>query len=362
MKGDKTLLFLIFLLTSAGILILTSASGIIAQKNFGDSFYYVKHQLFYGVLVGFIVGFVFYKLPFRIFKSLSLVIFFVAFFLTILVFVPELGFGYGGAKRWLKIGFLVFQPSELIKLGLIFYLASFFEKNANEIKNFSNGFLPFILIIGAATLPVILEPDIGSALVIGATGIFMYFMAGMRFSHFLVITIICVLTVILLIVIAPYRLQRIETFLAPDKDILGAGYQINQALIAIGSGGLFGVGFGHSQQKYFYIPEVIGDSIFSVFAEELGFIGVVIFIGLYIFFLIKCLKIILRVPNKYMKLVGTGIVSILAIQFFLNIAAISSLLPLTGITLPFVSYGSSSLVVVLLESALLLNISKYQEK
>lgn len=359
MRGDRIFLILIILLTSVGILILTSASNIIAQKNFGDNFYYVKHQLFYGILLGFILGFLAYKLPVKYLSFFSIFIFLASILSLLLIFVPELGFSYGGARRWLKIGSFVFQPSELAKLGLVLYLSAFFAKvNSTKIKTISGGIIPFVVIVGLVVVPVILEPDLGTALVLLAAAILIYFIAGIRWSHIFALFLVLVVIVVGLIAFSPYKMQRIESFLSPEKDLLGANYQANQALIAIGSGGLFGVGFGQSQQKYFYLPEVIGDSIFAIYAEEFGFVGAIVLIVLFIIFLLKGFIISLNANDKFSKMAGTGIVGLLSAQFFLNIAAISSLLPLTGVTLPFISYGSSSLVVVLVGSAILLNISK----
>ncbi len=359
MKGDKFFLILIILLTAIGILVLISASSIIAQRNFGDNFYYAKHQLFYGIFLGSLLSFLVYKIPLRYLNFFSIFIFLASALALFLIFFPELGFSYGGARRWLKIGSFVFQPSELAKLGLVLYLATFFSKiNSAKIKTVLGGIVPFFIIVAIIVVPIILEPDLGTALVLLGAAFFIYFIAGIKWSHLFVLFLILIVSIAFLIIVSPYKMQRIESFLFPEKDPLGANYQANQALIAIGSGGLFGVGFGQSQQKYFYLPEVIGDSIFAIYAEEFGFLGVVILIALFVTYILKGFLIALNANDKFSKLAGAGIMSLVAVQVFLNIAAISSLLPLTGITLPFISYGSSSLIVVLIGSSIVLNISK----
>jgi cell division protein FtsW len=357
--ADRTLLIIIFLLLGFGLMILASASTEVSREHFNKPYYYFFHQLVYGVGIGLIFFFVVQKISYKFWKKWAVVILALSIVALILVFVPSLGFGYGGAKRWVDLGFFSFQPSELVKLGFIIYLAAWLEKRKTEVRTFSQSTLPFLIIMGLIGILVVAQPDIGTLGVIVMIGIIIFFLAGAKIGHIFLIVLSGLATLFALIKIAPYRMNRLLVFLNPGIDPQGVGYQIKQALLAIGSGGLFGVGLGHSRQKYEYLPSPASDSIFAITAEELGFIGATILITLFLVLAIRGFKIARNSPDRFAQLTAVGITSWLVVQAFINIGAITGLIPLTGITLPFISYGASSMVMSLIGVGILINISKY---
>lgn len=358
-KPDRILLITIFLLLGFGLVILASASAVISQERFDNSYHYFFHQLIYGVSIGLILFFVASKIRYRFWKKWAIVILALSIVALILVFIPDLGFGYGGARRWINFKFLSFQPSELIKLGFIIYLAAWLERRETEVKKFSYSTLPFLIITILTGALIVAQPDIGTLGVIMAIGIIVFFLGGANIGHIFLIVLGGLASLFALIKVAPYRMNRLLTFLNPEIDPQGIGYQIRQALLAIGSGGLFGVGLGHSRQKYNYLPSPASDSIFAITAEELGFIGASILVILFLFLAIRGFKIAKNSPDKFAQLSAAGITSWFVIQAFVNIGAITGLIPLTGITLPFISYGASSIVMSLIGAGILVNISKY---
>ena len=358
-EPDRGLLIIIFLLLGFGLVVLSSASLVISQERFDKSYHYFFHQLIYGVGIGLILFFIVSKIPYKFWKKWAVVILALSIVALILVFIPSLGFGYGGARRWIDLKFFSFQPSELVKLGFIIYLAAWLEKRKTEIKTFSYSTLPFLIIMSLIGTLLILQPDIGTLGVITIIGIIIFFLAGAKISHILLLGSAGLATLFALIKIAPYRMNRLLTFINPEIDPQGIGYQIKQALLAIGSGGLFGVGWGHSRQKYNYLPSPASDSIFAITAEELGFVGATILIILFLALAIKGFKLAKNSPDRFAQLAAVGITSWFVIQAFVNIGAITGLIPLTGITLPFISYGASSMVMTLVGAGILVNISKY---
>ena len=366
-KPDKGLIIIIFLLLIFGLAILFSASMDISQRQTGKPYYYFFHQLIYGGVLGIIAFLFLQKINYKVWKKFSLLIFFGALVLCVLVFIPKLGYAHGGAQRWLAIGPITFQPSEFLKLALVIYLAAFFSKTClpasrkNPQGGATNTLIPFLAITAVIGGLMALQNDAGTLGLIVIVGIIMYFLSGTKIKN-LAIVIVCYATAFFaLIKFFPHRIQRFATFLNPSLDPQGISYQINQALIAIGSGGLFGRGLGHSIQKYNYLPEPMGDSIFAITAEEIGFVGSVIFIILFIFLIFKGLKIAKQAPDSFGKLLACGIISWFGFQTLINIAAISGLIPLTGIPLPFVSYGSSALIITLAGAGILTNISRYSQ-
>jgi len=357
---DKGLLIIIILLLILGLAILFSASMVISQEQTGKPYYYFFHQLVYGGIIGLIAFFFCQKIDYKVWKKFSLLIFFAALILCLLVFVPQLGYGHGGAQRWIIIGSFTFQPSEFLKLGFIIYLAAFFSKNENK-KNTSSTLIPYLAITAVICGLMTLQTDAGTLGLIVIVGFVMFFLSGVKLSHAIIVILCYAAAFFALIKFFPHRMQRFVTFLNPSIDPQGISYQINQALLAIGSGGLFGRGLGHSIQKYNYLPEPMGDSVFAIIAEEIGFVGSTIFIILFIFLIFKGLRVAKKTPNSFGKLLACGIVSWFGFQTLINIAAISGLIPLTGIPLPFVSYGSSALIVTLAGAGILVNISKHSQ-
>lgn len=356
---DKILLYTIFALVIFGIIMLSSASVAISQENFGEPYYYLKHQFGRGVLVGLALFYAGFKINYKFWKKISVPLLIINIILLFLVFSDKFGYGYGGAKRWINFSGMVFQPVEILKLSFIFYLAALLEmKKKKGIRDFYEGFLPFSITLIVIAVLIIAQPDISTLGIIVATSIVVYFMAGASFRHLLILSSSGIAALLFLIKVAPYRMNRLLVFLNPDLDPQGIGYQIKQALIAIGSGGIWGLGFGQSRQKLLYLPEAIGDSIFAIIAEELGFIGAVFLVCMFTLLAFRGFKIARNAPNKFAGLTAIGITFWIVLQAFINIAAISGLIPLTGIPLPFISYGGTSLAFTLLGMGIVLNISK----
>ncbi len=357
-KIDYTLLVIAMLLLAIGLIVMQSASVVLSFNNTGNSSYYFTHQLLYGGLIGLAMMIICSKIDYHRWQKLIPVTLLASLVLLMLVKVPGVGFTANGATRWVHFGPIVFQPAELAKIAVIFYLAGWLSNKKINIRDFLSGLLPAIVVIGLFALMLLWQPDVGSLLVIIGTSVVMLFAGGVSLKHLAALGILGVLALLLVIKLEPYRVNRLITFLNPDHDPLGIGYQVNQARLAIGSGGLWGYGYGFSRQKRNYLPEVMGDSVFAVMAEELGFIRVLLIIGLMITFILRGLRLSLRAPDTFGKLLGIGIIGYFAVQTFINIGAIIGVLPLTGVPLPFFSYGSSSLIVTLASVGILLNISK----
>lgn len=345
-------------LLSFGLLMLASASQVIGLDDFNDPYYYIKHQIIFGALPGLLLMILASHIPYRLYQKYATAVFTAAIILLVLLFVPGLGFTHAGASRWLTVEGISIQPSEIMKLALVVFLSAWFAKRAGETRDFYYTFLPFLLILGAVSLLIALQPDLGTLGVVVAIALSIYWVAKMRGTHFLLFLVLCAFAFMILVKAAPYRVLRITAYLNPSEDQLGASYQINQSLIAVGSGGLFGRGIGQSRQKYHYLPETAGDSIFAVIGEELGFIATSGFILLYLYFIIHGFRLAARAGDEFGKYLICGIMSWFASQMIVNIGATVGLLPLTGLPLPFVSYGGSALVVALAGVGVVLNVSK----
>ncbi len=358
-KYDKVLLYTVFALALLGIVILSSASVAVSQENFGEPYYYLKHQLLRGIVIGLILFYAALKIDYSFWKKASLPLFIVNIVLLIMVLSDTFGTGLKGANRWLDFGGITFQPSELLKISFVFYLAALLEKKKGLVTDFHKGLLPFIITLGLVSVLIIAQPDVGTLGVIVATALAVFFVAGADLKHLALTGAGGIAALAVLIKMAPYRMNRFLVFLNPDLDPQGIGYQINQALIAIGSGGIYGLGFGQSRQKLLYLPESIGDSIFAIMAEELGLIGASVIILLFLVLAIRGFNVAKNAPNKFAQLTAFGIVFWIVLQAFVNIAAISGLMPLTGIPLPFISYGGTALALTLFGMGVVLNISKH---
>lgn len=353
----KRLLLVILLLLVFGLIVLSSAGIVEGQKKFGSPYYYLTHQVLYGVLPGLFLMFLFSKINYRLWRKTSLIILFLTLILMVLIFFPSFGYGLKGATRWLSIKGVTFQPSEILKLSLVIYLAAWFGGREERIKNWSYGTAPFFTVLVFITLLLALQPDVGTLIVVSFIAIGMYFLAGVNWKQFLGVISILIIGLSILILVEPYRFNRIKAFWDPSVDPRGISYQINQSLISIGSGGLFGVGFGHSTQKFGFLPEVVGDSIFAVIAEELGYLGSILTIGLFVSLCFILIKIAQSTHDKFATLFVMGINVWLITQAFVNIAAISGLVPLTGIPLPFISYGGTAMIAILTSIGIVFNIA-----
>ncbi len=356
--GDHIFLFILGCLIFFGLAMLASASAVMSYEDFGSSYGYLKHQVLLALLPGIFLFFIASKIRYTYFRKLSIFFLIFTMLLLFLLFLPGIGFETKGAARWIQVGSLTFQPSELLKLTFILYLAAWLESRKNNLDSFSEGLMPFLVICSIIAVLLISQPDLGTLVVVLTIGAVIYFVGGGRISHLLISGVVGLIAVAILIYSDQYRLNRWTAFLNPEIDPLGTAYQINQALIAIGSGGLFGLGFGMSKQKYNYLPEPMGDSIFAVTAEELGFVGSLVLLFLFLALVWRGLKIAKQASTTFGMLVSVGVMSWISIQAIVNIGAISGLLPLTGITLPFISYGGSSLIVLLTAVGIVYNISK----
>ncbi|MCL5784012.1 MAG: putative lipid II flippase FtsW [Patescibacteria group bacterium] len=334
-----------------GLLMVYDASAIQALRDFKDSLYYIRQQLLW-VGVGVLSMAFFAKFDYRKFKPISVPLLLFSLLLLLAVFIPGLGVSGGGAHRWLRLGGATIQPAEIIKLTGVIYLAVIFEKKVR--------LAPFlILLVGVSAVTAILQKDLGSTIVFAATIITLYFTAGGSIWHFIIAIPAGILSLLLLVLTSSYRSKRVLAFLNPFSDTQGFTYHISQVLIALGSGGLFGLGLGHSRQKFEYIPEVTTDSIFAIVGEELGFVGACVVITLFAFLLIRGFKIAQNCHDNFGKILALGLTSWLGTQVIINLSSMTSLLPLTGVPLPLISYGGSALVANLTAVGILLNISKH---
>jgi cell division protein FtsW len=357
-KPDYTLILIIAVILVFGLVMLSSASSFLGFEKFNDSNYYLKHQLLYGLSIGLVAFFLLSKIDYHVWKKYALFFMILNVFLLLAIFIPGLGFGYGGARRWIQVGFFTIQPSEILKLVFVLYLSTLFAKNIEHIKDPNYSLMPFLVILGTSAILIMMQPDMGTLITIILIALSIYFVAGASWKHLLWFILGSGGLFLLLIKIAPYRTARLTVFLNPAIDPQGIGYHINQALLAIGSGGFFGLGLGHSRQKLLYLPEVTGDSIFAIIAEEVGFLFALVLIALFLTLMYKGFQIAKRAPDAFGRLVATGITAWFVLQAFINIAAMVTLVPLTGIPLPFVSYGSSALAISLAAVGILVNISK----
>ena len=358
-KPDYFLVALIFIITFFGLLVLSSASSIESYRQYKNIYYLFWHQVTNGLLPGVILFLILSCFDYKKLEKYTVWFFIISVFMLILVFIPGVGVHYSSAKSWLNFGFFSFQPTEVIKLLLILSLAGWFSYRGKEMNSdFWNGLVPFTFMLVVISGLVILQPDLGTLLVIATIAFAVYFSAGAKISHIFALLAAGVAGAVILIISAPYRAARLLAFLHPELDPSGICYHINQALLAVGSGGFFGLGFGQSQQKFAYLPEVIGDSIFAIVAEELGFLFATALIILFLLLAWRGFLLVQSAPDDYARYIIIGIISWFVLQAFFNIAAMIGLIPLTGIPLPFISYGGTALASCLAASGILINISR----
>ena len=340
-----------------GIVMIYSASSIWAEYKFHDSFKFVKSQSFF-LIIGIIICYILSKKDYKVYQKKANIILLVCFLLLILVLIPGIGSIRNGSRSWFGFGGFGIQPSEFAKLGLIIYVAKYLTNNNSIMFDIKRGVIPLLLIIGLFFLLIMLEPDFGTAIVIVLTLVVMIFISGVKLSFFVKCGLLGIIGIVFLIIIAPYRTQRIIAFLNPWSDPLGSGYQIIQSLYAIGPGGLLGQGFLKSRQKQFYLPEPQTDFIFSIISEEFGFVGILIVASFFFYIFYRITKIALKCNDLFGKYLAMGLGIGIIIQAILNIFVVIGLIPVTGITLPFLSYGGSSLITSLISIGIILNISK----
>lgn len=335
-----------------------SASAVWAEYKFHDSFFFAKRQLLFAG-VGIFAMFFIMNIDYWTWRDWSKALLIICFVLLVLVLIPGIGMVRNGSRSWIGVGAFSIQPSEFMKLAMIAFLAKYLSENQKNIISFKRGLLPALALVFAAFGMIMLQPDLGTGTVMVGTCIAMIFVAGARISHFIGLGVLGLAGFAALILSAPYRIKRITSFLNPWEDPLGSGFQIIQSLYAIGPGGLFGLGLGQSRQKFFYLPEPQTDFIFAILAEELGFIGGSLVLLLFSLLLWRGVRIALGAPDLYGSFLAIGIICMVAIQVMINIGVVTGLMPVTGITLPFLSYGGSSLTLMLMAIGVLLNISKH---
>ncbi|MBI5133795.1 MAG: cell division protein FtsW [Candidatus Taylorbacteria bacterium] len=357
-RMDIQLLISILLLVGAGFLIFLSASLGLLERDSGYMSSIVWKQIYLGLIPGLIALYAFSRLDVALWRKFSFWIFIGAIVLNVLVFIPGLGLSHGGATRWLLIGSFSLQVSEVLKIASVIYFASWLAYARERASEWKMGFLPLVAMLVIVSVLLLAQPDTDTLAIIGASLLAMYVSAGGKWKHVAILAVVGALCLAALAFTRPYVMSRIQTFLDPSASSQGAGYQIQQSLIAVGSGGLAGRGFGQSIQKFNYLPEPVGDSIFAVAAEEFGFFGSVALIALYVFFAMRSLRIAGAAENAYSGLLAVGITTFVIAQSFVNISAMLGVLPLSGIPLLFVSQGGTALFFVLAVSGMLLNISR----
>jgi cell division protein FtsW len=341
-----------------GVVMVYSASAVAAFHDYGDPYYYVKRQLLFALL-GVVSMFVMMNVEYTFWRKWAVPALLVCFGMLVIVLIPGLGVWRGGARSWLGIGSFGIQPSEFMKLAMILFMAKLLSERQNQITEFTKGLLPPLGIMGIAFGLIMLQPDLGTGTVMIGAALIVIYVAGARAAHLGGLALLGLVGLVGLIAAAPYRLSRITAFLDPWQDPLGAGYQSIQSLYAIGPGGLVGLGLGMSRQKYNYLPEPQTDFIFSILAEELGFIGGTLLLLLFLLLIWRGMRTAITLSDPFGSLLATGIVGIFAVQVLINIGVVIGLLPVTGITLPLVSYGGSSLTLLLTALGILLNLSRY---
>ncbi|MDK2918224.1 MAG: cell division protein FtsW [Candidatus Petromonas sp.] len=354
---DFTLMICVLLLVVIGIIMVFSSSFYYSYNNFNkDSFYFLKRNLMWA-LIG--LGAMLFTMHFNYlkYKKLAFPAFLTSIFLLILVLTP-LGISINGAKRWLGVGSITFMPGEISKICAILFVANSLSKKATDIKNFFRGIFPYLMIIALYFGLIILQPNLSTAGTIALIIMAMLFVAGMKWFHLFFLGFSGIGLLIVMVILEPYRMKRITGFLDPFKDPQGTGYQVIQSLLALGSGGLFGVGLGRSIQNKLYIPEPQNDFIFATIGEELGFVGCITVMLLFLFLIWRGIRIAIHAPDLFGCLLATGITSMIAIQVMINIAVATSSMPVTGVPLPFISFGGNSLVIFMAATGILLNISR----
>ncbi len=362
MRQTRIHLFMVtVILLAIGVVMVYSSSAVNALETFKDSAYYLKRHLVY-MFLGILGALWIMSIDYEIIKKYIKPALIISFFLLVLVLIPGISREIAGARRWFRFSLLSFQPSQVAKLVLILYFADVLSRKQSEIKSFTHGFMPPMIMLGISVGLILLEPDLGTAVCISLVSFIMLFVAGIRLAHLLPILVSSLPALAVIILTKPYRMKRIFAFIDPWQDPQGIGFQIIQSYIALGSGGPFGVGLGQSRQKLFYLPGCHTDFIFSIIGEELGLVGAAAVIILFAIFIWLGIKIALRSRDMFGHLAALGIVSMIVLEAVINIGVATGSLPTKGLSLPFISYGGSSLVVDMMAVALLLNIAKYSEK
>ena len=358
MKKFDTKLFIgVIIICLFGILMIYSSSSIWSEYKYNDSFRFLKLQSMF-FIIGLIIMIVISKIDYNIYFKKANKILILCFIILVLVLIPGLGQVRNGSRSWFGIGGLGIQPSEFMKLGLIIFTSKYLVNNLKEMRNIKKGAFPILIISFLAFFLIMLEPDLGSGAILLVSIIGLLFISGVDMSFFVKIGVVGLLGLTGLIIAAPYRIKRITAFLNPWADPLGTGFQSIQSMYAIGPGGLFGMGLFNSIQKHFYLPEPQTDFIFSIICEEFGILGVLIVSSLFVFIIYRVVKIALTCNDLFGKFLSFGVAFQLSFQIILNLGVVTALFPVTGVTLPFLSYGGSSLIITMISMGIVLNISR----
>lgn len=360
-KSDPILLCVVLALTGLGLVMVLSASSIQGLNTYGDTYYFFKRQLMW-VFLGLPTMYVLSRLKYHVLIRVSRALLLLSIVGLILVLMPEIGRVVGGSRRWLAIGPFVFQPSELAKISFIVYLAVYLSEKRDRLNHFFRGIVPPLFLLGIIFYLILKEPDLGTAVTISVTTIIMLFASGTPIHHLGILGISAMPALYYFVMGAEYRRQRMLAFLDPWQDPLDTGFHIIQSLYALGSGGLFGLGFGQSKQKFMYLPTPSTDFIFSVLGEELGLLGALTVVGMFFLIAWRGFVIALKAPDTFGMLLAVGLTAMIVFQAIVNIAVVTGSIPVTGISLPFISYGGSSLLIMLSAAGILLNISRYAKR
>lgn len=356
-NADYKLFISVVILALFGCFMIYSSSNIWAEFKFNNPYkYFINQFVFY--IIGVIGMYITSKIDYNLYKKKSNLIILVCFILLVLVLIPGIGVVRNGSRSWFGLGGFGLQPSEAAKIGLVIFVSKYLSNNYNIMYDIKKGVFPIISVIGVFFILIMLEPDFGTAMVITMCLVAMIFISKVKLSFFIKIGICGLVGIVGLIIVAPYRMARIISFINPWTDPLGSGFQIIQSLYAIGPGGLFGMGIGKSIQKHFYLPEPQTDFIFSIISEELGFIGVLLVSSFFIFIFYRCIKISMNTKDLFGKYLSFGLSFMIIFQTLLNLSVVVGLVPVTGVTLPFLSYGGSSLLVSMVSIGIILNISR----
>jgi len=345
---------------SVGIVMIYSSTSIYAWETYHDSFFFIKRHLAF-LFIGAILAYFMMCIDYRKLKSIAKPLLLCAFILLMLVLIPGLGREVSGAQRWFRFKFISFQPSELANLAVIIYVADFISRRQAFMKSFWWGFMPPMFVLGINAILILLQPDLGTTVAISAVVLTMIFVAGVRLTYLFSLLLASLPALYVLIFSVPYRRMRILAFLNPWLDPRGSGFQIIQSQVALGSGGIFGVGLGHSKQKLFYLPAAHTDFIFSIIGEEMGLLGTIGVIILFILFIQQGIKIIKNAPDKFGYFLSLGLILMICLKAVINIGVSCGLLPTKGLPLPFISYGGSSLMFDMVAIGILLNIARTGE-
>ena len=359
-KLDISLFIAIIILALFGLMMIYSASSIWAEYKFNDSFYYFKRQLIF-IVIGIFIMYTVSKIDYKVYYEKSNKILLICFILLILVLIPGIGSVRNGSRSWFGIGSLGIQPSEAAKLGLIIFTSKYLSNSSKFIKSYKKGVFPILGVVFLFFGLIMLQPDLGTGMILVVSIISLLFIAGVNMKFFIGGGILGVIGVIVLIIIAPYRMDRITSFIDPWKDPLGTGFQIIQSLYAIGPGGLLGTGYLNSIQKQFYLPEPQTDFIFSIIAEEFGILGAIFVTSMFLFIIYKGLKVALKCNDLFGKYLAFGMIFQLSFQTMMNLMVVIGMIPVTGVTLPFLSYGGSSLLITMFSMGIILSISRNQK-